>query len=100
MSQALIELVREKFPDAVISSAAEKGDDSMVVKPEALAEVVRFLKSEPAADMKLLADMVATDMLTFHTEITGGESLASTEVSEYALEHKPKIEPRYRLAYN
>jgi len=100
MAQALVDLVREKFPDAVISSAAEKGDDSIVVERERIADILSFLKSDPAAEMKLLSDMCAVDMLTFHSEMTGGDSLASTEVTEYALERKPKVEPRYRLLYN
>ena len=100
MSQALIDLVREKFPDAVISSASEKGDESVVVNRDRLAEVLAFLKHDPAADMKLMSDLVAIDLLTFQSEMTGGASLSSQEVTSYALQHKPQVEPRYRLAYN
>ena len=100
MSQALIDLVREKFPDAVISSASEKGDESVVVNRDRVAEVLAFLKHDPAADMKLMSDLVAIDLLTFQSEMTGGASLSSQEVTAYALQHKPQVEPRYRLAYN
>jgi NADH-quinone oxidoreductase subunit C len=100
MSQALVELVREKFPDAVISSANEKGDDSVVVKREAVVDVLRFLKNDAAADMKLLSDVVAVDLLTYKSELTGGGSLSSQEVTPYSLSKKPQVEPRFRVSYN
>ena len=100
MSQALVDLLREKLPDAVVSSQSFRGDESVVVKRERLVDVIAFLKSDPAADMKLLSDMVAIDLLTYESEMTGGGALSSQEVTEYSLEHKPKVEPRYRLAYN
>lgn len=100
MSQALVDLVRAHFPDAVVSSASEKGDESVVVQRDRVADVIRFLKTDPAADMKLLSDMVAVDLLTFDSEMTGGGSLASLEVTDYSLSKQPKVEPRYRLAYN
>jgi len=98
MAQALIDLVRGKFPDAVLSSASEKGDESIAVRREALVDVCRFLKDE--AEMKLMSDLCPVDMLTFGQEMTGGGSLASQEATPYALERKPQVEPRYRLLYN
>ena len=100
MSQALVDLVREKLPDAVISSASEKGDESVVVQRDAVTDVLRLLKTDAAADCRLLADMVAIDLLTFDSEMTGGGSLSSQEVTSYSLSKKPAPEPRYRLAYN
>jgi NADH-quinone oxidoreductase subunit C len=100
MSQALIDLVREKHPDAVISSSSDKGDAELVVHRAQLIGVLRTLKTDEATDLKLLADILAVDMLTFHTEMSGGASLASQEVTAYSLAHQPQIEPRYRLTYN
>jgi NADH-quinone oxidoreductase subunit C len=100
MSQALVELVREKFPEAVLSSSSEKGDDQVVVRREALIDVLRFLRNNSATDMKLLSDLVPIDLLTFHSEMTGGAALASQEVPEYSRASQPQVEPRFRVAYN
>ena len=101
MSQAMIDLVREKFPDAVVSSHTERGgDDVVILKREAIAEVCRFLKSDPAADMKLLRDIVGVDMLTYRTERTGGGALASNEVPAYDLQKTVTVEPRFECNYN
>ena len=100
MSKALIDLVREKFPDDVLSSASDRGDDSVVVKRESLVALLTFLKSDPAGDLKLLADITPVDMLTYQSEMTGGGSLASQEVTAYSVAHQPQVEPRYRMLYN
>ena len=100
MSQALVDLVREKFPAAVASSHSHRGDEVVVVKREGLVEVISFLRNDPAADMKLLRQIAGVDLLTYRTEMTGGGALASVEVPEYELKKKSKVEPRYYVAYN
>jgi NADH-quinone oxidoreductase subunit C len=98
MSQALIDLVRGKFPEAVGSS--HKGDEVVTVPREKLVEVIAFLRNDPAADMKLLRQIVGVDLLTFKSETTGGGSIASNEAPAYAVQKKPSVEPRYQVAYN
>ena len=60
MSQALIDLVREKFPEAVVSSHSHRGDDVVTVKRENLVEVIDFLRNDPQTDLKLLRQHVHT----------------------------------------
>ncbi|HTO98950.1 MAG TPA: NADH-quinone oxidoreductase subunit C [Myxococcales bacterium] len=100
MSQALIDLVREKFPDAVVSSHTHRGDDVVTVKREALVEVMSFLRNDPQAGLKLLRQMAGVDLLTYRTENTGGGALASIEAPAYEVQNKPRGEPRYYVAYN
>jgi NADH-quinone oxidoreductase subunit C len=100
MSQALVELLRGKFPDAIVSAHSHRGDEVVVVRREALVEVVRFLKEDEAADLKLLSQIVGIDLLTYAKEMTGGGSLASIEVPEYEVLKKPRVEPRFYVAYN
>jgi NADH-quinone oxidoreductase subunit C len=100
MSQALIDLVREKLPDAVASSHSTRGDEVVVVKREHLVEVVTFLRNDPAANMKLLSQIVAIDLLTYKSEMTGGGSISSIEAPAYDLQKKQPVEPRYYVAYN
>lgn len=61
MSQALIELVKKKFPDAVLASHSLLGDDTLVLEPSRWKEVARFLKDDPQSDMNMLMDLTAVD---------------------------------------
>ncbi|TMA28316.1 MAG: NADH-quinone oxidoreductase subunit C [Deltaproteobacteria bacterium] len=96
MSQALVDLVRERFPDAKGSS--HRGDEVVTVRREQVVDVVALLRNQ--AEMKLLRQIAAVDLLTFAGESTGGGALASIEVPAYALEKKPRVEPRFQVAYN
>ncbi|HUJ24626.1 MAG TPA: NADH-quinone oxidoreductase subunit C, partial [Myxococcales bacterium] len=99
MSQAVVDAVREKFPDAVTGAGSHKGDEWVVVRRERLVEVIAFLRNgEP--DMKLLRQIAGVDLLTYQSEMTGGGALASIEVPEYAMQKKPQVEPRYYVSYN
>ena len=98
MSQALLDFVREKFPAAQTSS--HRGDEVATVAREQLVEVISFLKTDPASDLKLLRQIAGVDLLTFRTEMTGGGSLSSNETPAYAQSHKPAPEPRFQVAYN
>ena len=61
MSQMLLELVRTKFPDAVVSSYTQHGDETIVVEPSHWLTVAQFLRDDPRCDMALLADLTAVD---------------------------------------
>ena len=100
MSQALIDLVREKFPEAVVSSHSHRGDDVVTVKRENLVEVIDFLRNDPQTDLKLLRQIAGVDLLTYRSEMSCGAALASIEVPAYDVQNKPKVEPRYQVAYN
>src|ERR1041384_5320115 len=61
MSQALIELIKRNFPDAVLASHSQLGDDTLVLKPESWKAVARFLKDDSQCDMSMLTDLTAVD---------------------------------------
>jgi NADH-quinone oxidoreductase subunit C len=61
MSVALIELVKSNFPDAVLASHSQLGDDTLVLKPESWKAVARFLRDDPRCDMSMLTDLTAVD---------------------------------------
>lgn len=61
MSKALIELVRKNFPDAVVESHSQLGDDTVVLKPESWKAVCAFLRDHQQADMNMLTDLTAVD---------------------------------------
>ena len=61
MSKALIELVKQNFPDAVLESHSQLGDDTLVLTPASWKEVCRFLKDNAQSDMNMLTDLTAVD---------------------------------------
>jgi len=61
MAQALIDLVKNAFPDAVREMHAQHGDETLVIDPSRWHDVARFLKGSPAADMTMLTDLTAVD---------------------------------------
>jgi len=61
MSKALIELVKKNFPDAVLESHSQLGDDTLVLAPGRWKEVASFLKDNPQSDMSMLTDLTAVD---------------------------------------
>ncbi len=62
---SLIESVKNQFPDAVSGSHTYRGDATLVLRPESLLEVARFLKEAPALQMNFLMDLTAVDYSTF-----------------------------------
>ena len=61
----LMESVTHRFPEAVSASHAYRGDATLVLRPEFLLEVARFLKADPALQMNYLMDLTAVDYSTF-----------------------------------
>ena len=43
MSQAVVEAIRGRFPEAVVSTHSWRGDDTVVVKREHLVDVCAFI---------------------------------------------------------
>jgi len=64
-TSSLIELVKERFPEAVSASHTYRGDETVVLRREFLFEVARFLKEDPALKMNFLMDLTAVDYSTF-----------------------------------
>lgn len=61
MSKALIDLIKKRFPEALIESHSQFGDDTVVLEPSSWKTVCRFLRDTPEADMNLLVDLTAVD---------------------------------------
>lgn len=63
MSKLVLDRVRERFGDAVISHHAECGDETALVRPERLVEICRFLKDDPGLSFEMLMDLTGVDYL-------------------------------------
>lgn len=61
MSQLLVELVKKHFPEAVLETHAQHGDETLVIEAAAWKPVHRFLFESPEARMSMLMDLTAVD---------------------------------------
>lgn len=61
MAQALVELILRRFPDAVVSTHAQHGDETVVIDPARWHDVAEALRDDPAASMEMLVDLTAVD---------------------------------------
>ncbi len=64
-NSSLVQIVGDRFPDAVSATHAYRGDETVVLRREYLLEVARFLKDDAALQMSFLIDLTAVDYSTF-----------------------------------
>ena len=65
---ALIQAVKDRFPEAVTASHSYRGDATVLLRREFLLEVARTLKEDPAFQMNFLMDLTAVDFSAFGTK--------------------------------
>lgn len=61
MAKALLDLVVSQFGDDVLSTHAQHGDETVIVKPEAWFKIHQFLREDARAACDLLVDVTAVD---------------------------------------
>lgn len=88
---AVLERLEALIPGAVVRSEAVVGDDRVWIAPAQLVAVCAALKSDPALDYKLLADLTAVDYL--------GEAERFEVVYQlYSLTHNARLRLKVRVA--
>ena len=60
-----LQRVQEKFLQEVIDTHAFRGDETVIIRPDALRAVAQFLKETPELDFNFLMDVTAVDYLNF-----------------------------------
>jgi NADH-quinone oxidoreductase subunit C len=61
MSERLLQVLRDKFGDAILETHSQCGDDTAVVDAARWHAVCRFLKDDPQADMDMMVDLCGVD---------------------------------------
>jgi NADH-quinone oxidoreductase subunit C len=61
MSKLVIELAKNKFPDAVTASYSQHGDETVVIHASHWLTIGQWLRDDPACQMALLVDLTAVD---------------------------------------
>ena len=83
----LIELVRQRFPEAVSAAHTFRGDATIVMRPSFLLEMARFLRDDPALQMNFLMDVTAVD----YSRFGAGPTLAFFASSGVSVKPSPQI---------
>lgn len=63
MSQIALKRLVEKFPDAVLSSHAQHGDETATVLASRLLEILSFLRDDEVTAFEMLTDLTCVDYL-------------------------------------
>lgn len=95
-SQPLLSLLVQHFPEAVISTHAFRGDDTAIVRKDAILDVLRFLKETPGLSFEILMDMSAVDYLKYPPGDAPG--LVVSRESSGGDDVKPL--PRFNVVYH
>jgi len=61
MSKAALEKLQAKFPDAVLETHSDCGDDTALVKPESWKAICEWLRKDPQLDFDYLVDLCGVD---------------------------------------
>lgn len=101
MSELVSERVRQRFPDAVLETHQQHGDDTVVVKREKLLDVLKFLRDEPDLDFKMPLDVTCVDRLAMGQRPTGhvpaiNPPLAGSDYCPLG----PGLKPRFEVVYH
>lgn len=58
----IINILKERFKDKIKETSAQYGDETLVIGPDSLLEIMTFLKNKPY-EYNLLLDLTCTDYL-------------------------------------
>ena len=85
--------VRDRFPEAVLTTHQFRGDDTVVVRREAVKEVARFLRDDPAMAFNVLMDLTAVDYLRYpeRQDPPGPTTRFEVVYHLYSLEHGHRV---------
>ena len=57
------EMIKTKFQEYLLGRHDQCGDETVIIKPEGLLNIARFLKTDPELDFNVLMDITAVDYL-------------------------------------
>src|SRR5262245_46965039 len=63
MSQRVLDRLKERFGDAIVSTHSMHGDDTAVVARDSIRELLLFLRDDPDLQFNLCSDVTGVDFL-------------------------------------
>ncbi|MBL9023219.1 MAG: NADH-quinone oxidoreductase subunit C [Myxococcales bacterium] len=61
MSKVVLDVLKQRFGDAVLETHAQFGDETAVLSPDVWFDAARFLKTDPRTSMTQFIDLTAVD---------------------------------------
>jgi NADH/F420H2 dehydrogenase subunit C len=62
---AITASLQARFPDQILETHAFRGDETVVIRKEAIEPVLRFLRDDPALDFNFLMSLTAVDYVNY-----------------------------------
>ena len=97
MPTTLTPLVQTRFPQQVVGTHHFRGQDTVIITREALSDVARFLRDDPALAFDFLMDLTCVDYQTFGRTPSSAPTLATPSPLPYYMNPKPVTEQWERL---
>jgi NADH-quinone oxidoreductase subunit C len=66
VSKKILDLLQQKFGDAIVEVHSQFGDDTAVIEPSRWREVARFLRDDPRCAMNMFTDLCGVDYLAWN----------------------------------
>ena len=63
MAQEILTALQQRFPNDVLSTHSEHGDETALIKRERMLDIFTWLKNSAETDMIMLSDLTAVDYL-------------------------------------
>ena len=89
---ALSERVRGQFPQWVIATHQYCGDQTVILRPQGLLEVCRWLRDDPGTAFAFLMDLTCVDYLRFGSTASSAPLMASPSPLPYFMRPKRTTE--------
>ncbi len=62
----VLDKITQRFPGVLLGTHSFRGDDTVVIKKEAILDVLRFAKEDHELDFNVLMDLCGVDYLRMH----------------------------------
>src|SRR5689334_18770459 len=63
MSKKVLEILKQRFGEAILETHSQHGDDTAVIEPARWREVAQFLRDDPRTAMNQFMDLCGVDYL-------------------------------------
>jgi len=88
-----VQRIKERFPDMVLGEHAQHGDDTVIVRRDAIVEICRLLKETPELSFEMLTDECGVDRLHHPQKIERFEVVLHL----YSLTHNHRVRVRVAI---
>ncbi len=101
MTDLVSERIRARFPGAVVETHQQHGDDTAVVRREALLDVLRFLRDEPDLDFRMPLDVTCVDRLAMGEKPRDRVDAMNPPLTDPdPVPRGPGLKPRFEVVYH